>query len=129
MTRTCQIDDRTLSAIQDHFHALILKRAAEFTKNADFELPELRSLLESSEESAWFAVPGMYGGFGYRFVSDEPDAKLVAESWCRICDGSAQRHEITANGIRLMESGWDSTMFAVATDPKTGELKKIRFNE
>ena len=34
------------------------------------------------------------------------DAKLVAESWCRVVGGSGQRHEITPAGSRLVEEGF-----------------------
>jgi len=54
----------------------------------------------------WFPVPGMYGGFSYRLVSIGVDAKLVSESWCRVVDGSGQRHEITSEGGRLVEEGF-----------------------
>lgn len=112
-----RIDQATLSAIQNHFHALILKRAAEFSVKSDFKLPELRPLLESGKESGWFSVLGMYGGFSYRFVFDGLSTKLMTESWCRISDGSAQRHEITAHGVVLIDFGWDNTVFLATLGP------------
>ena len=54
----------------------------------------------------WFAVPGMYGGFSYGFESFGVDAKLIAESWCRVVGGSGQRHEITSEGSRLLDEGF-----------------------
>ncbi len=54
----------------------------------------------------WFPVPGMYGGFSYCLELTGADAKLVAESWCRVVGGSGQRHEITTYGSRLVEEGF-----------------------
>jgi hypothetical protein len=34
------------------------------------------------------------------------DAVLITESWCRIFDGSGQRHEITSETCKLVEEGF-----------------------
>ena len=54
----------------------------------------------------WFAVPGMYGGFSYRLEAGGVRPKLVSESWCRVVDGSGQRHEITPGGSQLVDEGF-----------------------
>ena len=51
-------------------------------------------------------MPGMYGGFSYRWEGMGKRARLVVESWCRVVEGSGQRHEITAEGSRLVEEGF-----------------------
>lgn len=53
-------------------------------------------------ESLWFAYPGMYGGFS---VAAEPD-RLRVRSWCRVVGGSGQEHEITVDGIELVDEGF-----------------------
>ena len=95
-----------LLKIQSHFHDVIRGRASELVKEHALRLPELEPLLELETPKVWFAVPGMYGGFSYSLESFGVEAKLVAESWCRIAGGSGQRHEITSEGSRLVEEGF-----------------------
>jgi len=96
-----------LVTIQTHFHAVIRGRADDLVRKSGLRLPELGPLLElQGDEPIWFAVPGMYGGFAYRLLSDGVEAVLVAESWCRVVGGSGQRHEITSKGSRLVEEGF-----------------------
>lgn len=97
-----------LRKIQEHFHAVIRGRADEQVRDARLRLPEIGHLLEVNVngEPAWFAVPGMAGGFAYRLTADGADACLVTESWCRVVWGSGQRHEITSAGARLVEEGF-----------------------
>ena len=97
-----------LQKIQTHFHAVIRGRAAEFVRDGNLRLPEIVHLLEAviDAEATWFAIPGMYGGFSYRLVADGVEARLVAESWCRVVEGSGQRHEITSAGARVVEEGF-----------------------
>lgn len=95
-----------LLKIQSHFHDVIRGRASDFVKEHALRLPELEPLLELETPKVWFAVPGMYGGFSYSLESFGVEAKLVAESWCRIAGGSGQRHEITSEGSRLVEEGF-----------------------
>ncbi|KAG8152728.1 ankyrin repeat domain-containing protein [Burkholderia catarinensis] len=101
------VPDVTLLAIQRHFHNMIGGRIAHLRVDA-LRLPELEPLLEldASAERMWFAVPGMYGGFGYALRTDGDAAVLVAASWSRVVGGSGQRHEITANGCTLVEEGF-----------------------
>lgn len=97
-----------LRKIQSHFHAVIVGRAADLVRDGHLRLPEIGHLLEVGldAEPTWFAIPGMYGGFSYRLVTDGVDARLVTESWCRVVEGSGQRHEITSAGARLVEEGF-----------------------
>jgi hypothetical protein len=95
-----------LLRIQDHFHAVIRGRADELVHENNLRLPELEPLLELREPKMWFAVPGMYGGFSYWLEADGVEAKLVAESWCRVSAGSGQRHEIASTGSVLVEEGF-----------------------
>ena len=100
-----------LLKIQAHFHAVIRGRAANEVEATgviaeDIRLPELEPLLELDAENVWFPVPGMYGGFLYRLHSDGIDAVLISESWCRLVDGSGQRHEITSAGSRVIDAGF-----------------------
>ncbi|WP_174982566.1 ankyrin repeat domain-containing protein [Burkholderia lata] len=101
------VPDETLSDIQRHFHDMIRGRIAHLRVDA-LRLPELEPLLEldAQAERVWFAVPGMYGGFGYALRNDGAAAVLVSESWSRVVGGSGQRHEITARGSTLVDEGF-----------------------
>jgi hypothetical protein len=95
-----------LMKIQTHFHAVIRGRAEGLVTGQALPLPELEVLLELEEPRIWFPVPGMYGGFSYWLERDGADARLVAESWCRVAGGSGQRHQITSGGSRLVDEGF-----------------------
>jgi hypothetical protein len=96
----------TLHKIERHFHAVIRARAAEFSVEPDVPLPSLAPLLAQTEPKAWFPIDGMYGGFSYWLRGRGRHAKLVVESWCRVIGGSGKRHEITAEGSKLVEEGF-----------------------
>ncbi|MGS0894328.1 ankyrin repeat domain-containing protein [Burkholderia stagnalis] len=101
-----RVPDDALTKIQRHFHGVILGRIARLRVDA-LRLPELEPLLElDAQAKLWFAVPGMYGGFGYALRADGDAAVLVSESWCRVVGGSGQRHEVTAAGSTLVEEGF-----------------------
>ena len=81
-------------------------RAADLIREQKTPLPELTHLLAAPERKDWFAVPGMYGGFSYWLQGEGEAMKLVCESWCRVVEGSGQRHEITESGAKLLEEGF-----------------------
>lgn len=95
-----------LLKIQSNFHDVIRGRIDRELPNHSLRLPELEPLLELDRPQTWFPVPGMYGGFNYLFETTGVDAKLVAESWCRVSGGSGQRHEITSQGSQLVAEGF-----------------------
>jgi hypothetical protein len=95
-----------LLKIQVHFHNVIRGRADEFVTKHGLRLPELEPSLEYDRVKFWFAIPGMYGGFAYWLESDGVEAKIVTESWCRVAEGSGQRHEITSAGSKLVAEGF-----------------------
>jgi hypothetical protein len=95
-----------LLKVQSHFHDVIRARIDEQLPDHGLRLPELEPLLELDRPQMWFPVPGMYGGFSYRLESLGVEAKLVSESWCRVVDGSGQRHEITTEGGWLVAEGF-----------------------
>ena len=95
-----------LLKIQARFHDVIRGRAAEQAESAGLRLPELEPLLELELQSVWFAIPGMYGGFSYQLHLDGVEAVLVSESWCRVVDGSGQRHEVRSVGSTLVAEGF-----------------------
>ena len=102
MTVIVLITKRTLTAIQNNFHALIRKRGASIENIMELPLPDLKVFIESGKKEEYFPVPGMYGGFNYRFEGDGANSKLITESWCRVVEGSGQRHEITSSGTKLV---------------------------
>ena len=95
-----------LLKVQTHFHAVIRGRSERLVEEQQLRLPELEPLLELDPPETYFPVPGMYGGFLYRLESEGVRAKLVSVSWCRIADGSEERHEITSVGSRLVDEGY-----------------------
>ena len=93
-----------LLKVQSNFHGVIRGRVDELVQQHQLRLPELEPLLELDAAEMWFPVPGMYGGFSYHLETFGADAKLVAESWCRVAGGSGQRHQITSRrGQRVAE--------------------------
>lgn len=103
------IPHETLQQIQDQFHKLIRTRIIylhAMPEESGLRLPELKPLLEMEQPHAWFSVPMMYGGFNYWLDSAGQDAILISESWCRIFDGSGQRHEISDETCTLVEEGF-----------------------
>lgn len=82
------------------------ERAGHLIDEHGITLPELAALLELDEPKAWFPIQGMYGGFCYWLEGEGDTAKLVTESWCRVVGGSGQRHQITAEGSKLVEEGF-----------------------
>jgi len=101
------LTEDAILAIQQRFHELIRERVALFIDTQQLELPELVSLLTSSDSSGWFEIPGVAGGvFSYRFEGNGEQAKLVTRSWCRFASGLDQQHEITAQGSKLVDEGF-----------------------
>lgn len=101
------INLETLSKIQAHFHKVIIGRIEHTIPEwASFRLPDLEILLEIEQPRMWFPVPGMYGGFSYKLEIEGENVKLISESWCRVVGGSGERHEITAEGSKLVEQGF-----------------------
>lgn len=94
--------------IQELFHGVIRSRCREGRFDAPRRLPRLLKvpIAESDADAIWFPVPGMYGGFNYRLERRGNALQLVAESWCRVADGSGMRHVITATQALLVEQGF-----------------------
>jgi len=101
-----QLPEATLRAIEAHFHAVIRERAAELIDRQGLRLPELSQPLPAEASKAWFPIPGMVGGFSYWMEGAGQSSKLVCESWCRVVEGSGQRHEVTAAGSKLVAEGF-----------------------
>jgi len=103
------ISENDIAIIQSYFHQLIIERAKtgwnciEFLENENKELPLLSN---ENKKSAWFPVPGMYGGFKYKLFVKNGKPVLVTSSWSRVVGGSGQKHEITVNGCTLLEEGF-----------------------
>ena len=97
------VPTRILLKIQDYFHDVIKERAGKLVSLRQMRLPELSPLLEFDKPQMWFPVPGMYGGFKFFLQGEGPSVRLVSESWCRVVEGSEQRHEINSRGITLVD--------------------------
>jgi hypothetical protein len=37
---------------------------------------------------------------------DRAEPTLVTSSWCRVVEGSGQRHDVTVDGARLVDEGF-----------------------
>lgn len=98
------IDKTELSGIRERFHQLILSRVVEGRLEIPPNLPRLRNMRVGGKPR-WFPVPGMYGGFSYHLDRDESGFFLIADSWCRVVDGSEMRHRITSSRIIEDEIG------------------------
>ena len=101
---------QAMAAIERHFHALIRQRCGELfdpalVDQAGLTLPSLAGLQASDQKPIWLRMPGMYGGFRYRFAADREPLTLIVESSSRVIVGSEQVHEITAEGCRCVEEG------------------------
>ena len=94
---------RELALVQQNLHDLIRSRAAALLDAHQVALPILTVEQATSGETNWFPIPGMYGGFAFRFLKDRTGIVLESESWSRVVSGSGQRHEITATGCGLVE--------------------------
>lgn len=99
------MSDHPLAPLEHHFHALIRERAGDLI-TGDLILPSLADLADAPDRTAWFPVPGMYGGFSYRLAGEEEAPMLIVENWCRVVEGSGERHEVTGEGYRLVEKGF-----------------------
>jgi hypothetical protein len=100
------IPSAVVLAIQQHFHSVILGRAAVLVEQHKVTLPDLGVYAKGENEKRWLPIPGMCGGFAYHFERGGEQALLVSASWCRVVGGSGQRHHITAEGSALVESGF-----------------------
>jgi hypothetical protein len=100
-----KISEKTLQKIESYFHQLITERAIKFikVKGENLEFPKLTTELNSQK---WFPVSGMYGGFSYTLIFQNTELTLIVESWSRVVGGSGQKHQITTNGIKLLEEGF-----------------------
>lgn len=106
-TRTIEaIPSAVVSAIQQHFHRVILERAAAHVEQHKVTLPDLSVYAKGQHAECWLPIPGMYGGFVYYFERGGEHALLVSESWSRVVEGSGQCHHITAEGSTLVKSGF-----------------------
>jgi len=80
--------------------------AGDLIERQQLELPQLTATLFTDQSHHYFPIPGMYGGFSYELTILENEMVLITESWCRVVEGSGQRHIITAKGIGLSAKGF-----------------------
>ena len=101
-----KVDVRTLFMIQELFHGLTRATIRIFCSGQELWLPQLSILTEPGQAAIWFPIPGMYGGFRCWLDETGESPALIAESFCRIVDGSGRRHRITSNEVILVETGF-----------------------
>lgn len=92
--------------LRTRFHKLIRQRAGNLIKKHRLQLPQLVGLESDPKNPSWFPVPGMYGGFKFWLIYEDDQPVIISESWCRVVEGSGQRHRITTDSIELVESGF-----------------------
>jgi hypothetical protein len=95
-----------LEHMQELFHGLIRSTMLTYNVSETLWLPQLSILAEPGAESIWFPIPGMYGGFHFWLEATGGATALIAESWCRVADGSGMRHRITPVQVVLEEEGF-----------------------
>lgn len=99
--------EEKLRRLETQFHAVIRERVAREIVEHRLRLPELEPMTEFGiGQRFWFPVPGMYGGFVYWLDGAGEVPTLTAESWCRVVDGSGQRHRVTGTGYELVAEGF-----------------------
>ena len=96
----------TLLKIEHYFHQVMRERAGDLIERQQLELPQLTATLLAKKSPDCFPISGMYGGFSYELKILENEMVLITESYSRVW-GGGQRHKITAQGIELLEEGFD----------------------
>ena len=96
----------SILAVERNLHVLMHLRAGNLIEDHGVILPGLTAPADATDDSEWFPIPGMYGGFSYRWAADSAESMLVVESWSRVVGGSGQRHHVTASGCTLVEEGF-----------------------
>jgi hypothetical protein len=102
----CPADPHQLAAIQELFHGLVRAVSLNYRIANRLRLPELSVLTEFDDQALWFPIPGMHGGFNIWLEEEQGQSVLMAESWCRVVDGSGMRHRITPTQVLLVEQGF-----------------------
>jgi hypothetical protein len=106
LTAVISDDETCLNTIQSHFHGLIMQISgceASELEGKGFVFPSLQEHVRVfADVENYYAVPGMYGGFNTSVRKGSDGWVLRCESWCRICDGSEQTHEITVAGVQKL---------------------------
>ena len=129
-----QIPEKTLEAIERNLDEVIRGRAGWLIDQHSVPLPSLAAMVAGQasvgfgptkrDPDVWFfPIPGMYGGFRCRWLSNGPDAKPEAVSFCRVTSGSGQRHEITADQVVLVES--DAALVGLVANQLIGETQAV----
>jgi hypothetical protein len=98
------IAEDTLAQLEYVLHALIASRALRLLRESCVALPQLGPLTEIDKPVMWFPVPGMHGGFRIELTAAEQDYELDVTSWCRVMEGSHERHRVRPNGFELLET-------------------------
>lgn len=109
-----------VSLLEQGVHQVIRSRAgvAPLLQTHAMRLPPVEVLTEIPEQSLWFPVPGMYGGFWLRLggVADEP--VCLVDSWERVVDGSEERRLVTTAGTVELHKRESGPVFTI-TPPST----------
>lgn len=96
----------SILAVERNLHGLMQLRASNLIEEHRVMLPGLTAPADATDDPEWFPIPGMYGGFSYRWAADSTGPILVVESWSRVVGGSGQRYHITAADCTLVEEGF-----------------------
>lgn len=96
-----RFDADVAARIEAHLAALVESRIRPHLE-IRLRHPVVAVLTETPEQSIWYPVPGMYGGFSIKLR----ERHLYIESWSRVAGGSGQAHVITHEGSVLVDSGF-----------------------
>lgn len=103
-------NSKDLLTIQNYFHELIggavdrswdQVTAKKYLEDNTEKLPHITNEL-FGQDTQWFSVAGMYGGFAYDLKERDNSPVLEVRSWSRVISGSGRSHTITKNGIKLI---------------------------
>jgi len=92
------ISKTKIEKIETHFHELLLECARQLNRPDDVILPKISHLPIPGTKYLYLVVPGMFGGFSFKFVDDNGDIKLRVMQESRMSMGGDRIWDITAKG-------------------------------
>ena len=112
---------QVIRQIQGHFHTLIREHKDASYLVAELDLPLLEGM-DENHDSAFFQVPGMFGGFEYMLRRRNDEIVLFTIGGSRMDElHQSQMHKVTAMGYEVVATGED-VLFVWLKEAKNKEL-------
>jgi hypothetical protein len=99
-----ELEDWVIHGLEYRLHRHIRDRLTGMLPDVHLRMPQIGPMIEETEPTMWFPVPGLYGGFSIALTGERV---LTVKSWCRVVGGWAETWEITPASARAIEVGWD----------------------